>query len=243
MALLAIAFSFLPLAAAEAAPAPRALYVATIMQAAPGRLLELIDLEKGFRASARDRGDEPPWLIRHSQGDKWDLMRLQPIGSFAEYFREDRIARRDRWREKAGADLARARAATVWQEDVFVTGPPVEEARERMTGAGFFHVEMFVALAGRQADLLREREMENAYSKTLERPSNLIFTREAGAAWDAFTVGCYRDLKQYAASADIPEAAQESAARAAGFEGAKAIGPYLRTLIREHHDTLATAVP
>jgi len=242
MALLAIALSLASFAAPEA-PAPRTLYVATLIQAAPGRLLELIDLEKGFRASARDRGEEPAWLMRHSQGDKWDLMLLQPIGSFAEYFREDRIARRERWREKASADIARARAATAWQEDLFVTGPAVEEARDRMAGAGFFHIEMFVALAGRQADLVRQRAMENAYSKTLERPANLIFTREAGAAWDVFTVGCYRDLKQYAASADIPEAAQEAAAKAAGFEGVKAIGPYLRTLIREHHDTLATAVP
>ena len=85
--------------------------------------------------------------------------------------------------------------------------------------------------------------MENAYQKALDRPTNLIFTRESGAAWDLFTIGGYRDLKHYAESADIPEAAQETAARGAGFDGAKAIGPYLRTLIREHHDTLATAVP
>ena len=66
--------------------------------------------------------------------------------------------------------------------------------------------------------------------------------RETGAAWDLFTVGAYRDLKHYAEGSAIGEAAQESAAKTAGFESAKAIGPYLRTLIREHHDTLATAV-
>ena len=42
--------------------------------------------------------------------------------------------------------------------------------------------------------------------------------------------------------ADIPAAKQEEAARAAGFDGAKAIGPYLRTLIGLHHDTLAVAI-
>ena len=34
----------------------------------------------------------------------------------------------------------------------------------------------------------------------------------------------------------------QEAAKAAGFEGAKAIGPYLRTLISQHHDTLAVAI-
>jgi hypothetical protein len=84
--------------------------------------------------------------------------------------------------------------------------------------------------------------MENAYLKTLGRPQNLIFIRDQGAAWDLFTIGFYRDLKHYAESADISEAAQEAAARAAGFEGATRIGPYLRTLISSHHDTLAVAI-
>jgi hypothetical protein len=242
--LAALALAPSPGPAAEETPAPTStLYVATLIQAAPGRLLELLELEKAFRAGAAERGDESPWLLRHSQGDKWDLMRLQPIGSFAEYFGEKRAAQRDRWRQKSSADLERARAAIAWQEDVFVRGPALAEARERLSRAGFLHVEMFVALSGRRADLLREREMENAYQKALDRPTNLIFMRESGAAWDLFTIGGYRDLKHYAESADIPEAAQEAAARGAGFDGAKAIGPYLRTLIREHHDTLATAVP
>jgi hypothetical protein len=84
--------------------------------------------------------------------------------------------------------------------------------------------------------------MENAYSRAIGAPENLIFTREAGAHWDLFTVGGFRDLKHYASAADVPEAKQEEAARAAGFDSAKAIGPYLRTLIAQHHDTLAVAI-
>jgi hypothetical protein len=76
----------------------------------------------------------------------------------------------------------------------------------------------------------------------LGRPQNLIFVRDQGAAWDVFTIGFYRDLKHYAQSADIPQADQESAARAAGFESASRIGPYLRALISSHHDTLAVGV-
>ncbi len=46
----------------------------------------------------------------------------------------------------------------------------------------------------------------------------------------------------YAESADISEAAQDAAARAAGFESESRIGPFLRTLISSHHDTLAVAI-
>jgi hypothetical protein len=118
----------------------------------------------------------------------------------------------------------------------------LNEVRSRFAGSGFFHVEMFTALPGKRSDLSREREMENAYLKALGRPQNLIFVRDQGSAWDVFTIGFYRDLKHYAGSADIPEASQEAAARAAGFESARHIGPYLRTLIGSHHDTLAVAI-
>jgi len=84
--------------------------------------------------------------------------------------------------------------------------------------------------------------MENAYQKALARPENFIFVRDQGASWDLFTLGFYRNLKHYAESADIPEKDQESAAKSAGFEASNRIGPYLRTLIAEHHDTLAVAV-
>ena len=121
-------------------------------------------------------------------------------------------------------------------------GPPIEDLRTSFAGNSFFHVEIFVAVAGKQAKLYKEREMDNAYQRTLRRPENLIFIRDQGASWDLFTVGAFRDLKHYAESADIPEKDQNSAAKAAGFESTTHIGPYLRTPIREHHDTLANIV-
>src|SRR5207248_3234299 len=110
------------------------------------------------------------------------------------------------------------------------------------TGAGFFHVEMFHALAGLRADLIHERHMENDYARLLKQPQNLIFVRDAGAAWDVFTIGCFRDLKHYAESADVPPDVADRVARAAGFSAARDIGPYLRHFIADHHDTLAVAV-
>ena len=225
-------FLALALAVAEPAAAEEGfLYKAQFVQAAPGRLLDLIDLVKA-------KTEEPPFALRHSQGDRWDLMLLTPMGaSYADYFAPERAARRrktehsEKWKE-----------LVAWQEDIFVFGPPLEDVRASFSKAGFFHVEIFRALPGRHADLFKERLMENAYLKTLKRPENLIFVRDQGAGWDLLTLGFYRDLKHYAESADIPEKDQEAAAKAAGFEGASRIGTYLRTLIREHHDTLAVAV-
>jgi hypothetical protein len=218
------------------------LYRATLFQAAPGRLLDVIGLYQSGWPGLKDSGDEPPIAMRHSQGDRWDLLLLFPMGSYEEYYAPGRIARRLKAREAASPDLSRLAGDVAWQEDVFVYGPPVSEVRPRLAGAGFFHVEMFEALPGKPAELYRQRQMENDYLKRLSLPQNFIFVRDSGAPWDLFTIGAYRDLKHYAENADVPEAKSEEAARAAGFDGAKAIGPYLRTLISLHHDTLAVAV-
>jgi hypothetical protein len=205
------------------------LYRAQFVQAAPGRLVDLIDLVKS-------RKSDVPFVMRHSQGDRWDLLLLMPMGSYADFYSPERVAKR------RGAAAENWKDLVAWREDLFVLGPPLENVRQAFSGAGFFHLEIFQALPGRQADLLNERKMENAYQKELKRPENLIFVRDSGAAWDLFTIGFYRDLKHYAESADITEADQEAAAKAAGFEGASRIGAYLRRFISQHHDTLAVPV-
>ena len=229
-------------AAPPAAPAGGCLYRATLLQAAPGRLLDVVAMVKTGWPGIRESGDEPPIAMRHSQGDRWDLLLLFPMGSWRDYDAPDRIARREKARAAAAAELSRLAEATAWTEDVFVYGPPLAEVRAALGPAGFFHVEMFEALPGKRADLRKQREMENGYSRRLGLPENLIFVRDSGAAWDLFTIGGYRDLKHYAEGSDLPETKSDEAARAAGFDGAKAIGPYLRTLIALHHDTLAVAV-
>jgi len=67
-----------------------------------------------------------------------------------------------------------------WQEDIFVHGPPVTELRRAFASNAFFHVEMFDSIAGKQSELFKEREMENAYVKELKRPENFIFVRNQG---------------------------------------------------------------
>jgi hypothetical protein len=237
--LLAVSLAMLVLNAnPPAKAAPSYLYDTRLVQAAPGKLLELIELYKARAPLYQPAGDEPPFWMRHSQGDRWDLMLLFPMSSYSEYYRPDRVEKR----KKAEAGARPLSECIAWQEDVFVYGPPLEELKKAFTGAGFFHIEMFQSLAGKQAELYKQREMENAYLRILKEPDNLIFVRDRGAAWDLFTIGFYRDLKHYAESADVPQKQQEEAAKAAGFEDARHIGPYLRTLISIHHDTLAVAI-
>jgi len=218
------------------------LYKAKIVQAAPGKLLDLIDGYKALLAGYKEAGDEQPLWMRHSQGVHWDLLIMFPMKSYTDYFNQNRVAKRQQAQLAAKNEMARVDDSIAWQEDVFVYGPPLAELKKVFAAASFFHVEMFHSLAGKQTELLKEREMENAYLKTLKRPENFVFVRDQGAAWDLFTIGAYRDLRHFAESAGIPEATQEQAAKAAGFEAASRIGPYLRTLISSHHDTLAVGI-
>ena len=61
---------------ASAAPGRDQLYRATLLQAAPGRLLELIE-------EVRPSASERRIVLRHSQGDFWDLMLLEPLAGYA----------------------------------------------------------------------------------------------------------------------------------------------------------------
>ena len=222
------------------------LYRILLLRAAPGRLLEVIDLYKRQLPVYDRAGESRPFLLRHSQGDQWDLLLLVPMESFTAYYAPDRAARRHHAAEQSGmpdsAFEAEVASRTAWREDVFLAGPPSARVAAALGAGEFYHIEMHLALPGRRADLRREREMENAFEAALGRPQDLIFTRVAGAAWDVVTIGTYRDLKHYAESVDIPADRQDAAARAAGFESGDAIGPFLRTLISSHHDTLARAV-
>src|SRR5580700_143494 len=221
-------------------PQPSYLYKTSLIQAAPGKLLDLIDAYKQISAEqAKVTGDASPLWMRHSQGDRWDLLILVPMGSYMDYYKPDRVVKRDTvidtWRERLKTDIA-------WQEDIFVYGPPLEDLRKAFATAGLFHVEMFQSLPGKQTELQKQREMENAFSRIVKAPENFIFLRDQGAAWDLITIGCFENLKHYAQAADVPPAEADAAAKSAGFESAAQIGPYLRTLIALHRDTLAVAI-
>ena len=229
-----------------AAAKPVYLYKTTFVRAAPGRLLDLIELYKGRMAVIEAGGDVRPFWWRHTQGDQWDLMLLTPMGSYTEYYAEARVARREKAAASSGMsqpDFARKLdACSSWREDVFVYGPSLEFVRKEFEGTGYYHIEIFVSLPGKQDDLYKEREMEDVYAVESGRPYNMIFVRDQGASWDIYTLGCYRDLQHWASPSSLTKEQREAAAKKAGFKSADDIGPYMRTLIDMHRDTMGVAI-
>lgn len=225
---------------------PTYLYKTTFVRAAPGKLLDLIALYKSGMAAYDASGDECPLWWRHTQGDQWDLMLLFPMGSYAEYYSTERVARRKKAAEASSPSqkefTQKLNACSAWREDIFVMGPPLESVKKAFDGTAYYHIEIFVVLPGKQEELFKEREMENIYQVGTGRPENMVFVREQGAAWDLFTLGCYRDLKHWASSADVSKEKRDLAARQAGFSDPDSIGPYLRTLIDIHRDTMGVAI-
>jgi hypothetical protein len=225
---------------------PTYLYKTTFVRAAPGKLLDLIALYKEGMARLDASRDERPFWWRHTQGDQWDLMLLFPMGSYTEYYSKERVSKRKKAAESSSLSQEefskKLSACSAWREDVFVLGPPLETVKKAFVGTAYYHIEICVALPGKQEELYKEREMENAYSVAMGRPETMIFVRDQGASWDLFTLGCYRDLAHWASSSDLTKEQREEAARRAGFNNPDEIGPYLRTLIDFHRDTMGVAI-
>lgn len=231
----------------NAAPPQRELYRVTWLRAAPGKLPSLIDeVLRGQHDAAAAPPNLAPLILRHSQGDQWDLMVIVPVGSYAKYFSAERLDN-----SKAASPEAPPTAAgsndqrqplISWQEDEFMWGPPSAELRAALAPATLFHAEIFLSLPGTLKDLIAEREAENRYQRELSRPEGFIFTRDLGAAWDVMTIAPYQSWKHFAQRDDIPVEKSQAAARAAGFKSSDDIGPYLRSLIAMHHDTIGTVV-
>jgi hypothetical protein len=229
-----------------AAPAAPELYRFVLIQAAPGRLLDLMALYKERLPVIAAGGDELPYIVRHSQGDRWDLLVIYPSRSFTEYYSAERVRRREEAARASGvsgeAFAKKFYEMVAWHEDVYVEGPPLADFRSYVKDLGLVHLEMFQALAGKREALIEERRMESAFNRARSRPEALLFTHEQGAAWDVITLDGFRNWRHYAESETIPPDVNETAAKKAGFANADAIGPYLRSLIALHHDTLATIV-
>ena len=230
----------------QVTPAVPELYRFVLIQAAPGKLPDLIDLYKRRLPVIAAGGDELPFIVRHSQGDRWDIAVIYPSGSFTEYYSAERMKQREAAAAASGVtneQFARQFYELVsWHEDVYVEGPPLAEFRAYTKDLGLVHFEMLQALAGKRDALIEERRMESAYSRFRGRPEALLFTHEQGAAWDVITIDGFRNWRHYAETETIPQDVNDTAAKKAGFQNADAIGPYLRSLISLHHDTLGTVV-
>ena len=243
MAVLAFAFVLAKPATAQELEGDYLYHFMTI-RADRGKLENILDWIAETKASGffEEAGQAPPYLMRHSQGDQWDLMAVVPMGSWTEFHAEDKTARRQAAQQKYADALAPGYALIAFSEDHFAYGPPPEEFAREFAENGFFHIEMFEAAAGKAGELTEQRRMENAYLSATGLTPNMIFRRAAGSDVDVFTIGFHEDLQAFAADSDATAEEREAAAKDAGFKDRADISFLLRSLITGHHDTLAVKV-
>ncbi len=216
-------------------------YKVTLIRAKPGALLELIEVIKSDIDNYQNYQQYKPYLLRHSQGDHWDLMVINPIESLESYFSQENFGKRTKSKsiEKSYGDSYFDLISS--QEEAIVLGPHIEPFEAAVSDFNLFHIEIFTALAGKQTELLKQRKMENVFYSKFDHRPNFIFTRVFGPSWDIFTLGWYEDMHDFAGP-EISFEVEDQAAKDAGFEGVNFIGSYLRSLILKHHDTLAWKV-
>lgn len=193
-------------------------YKITLLRAAPGELGDLIEHVKQQKANAQGN----LIIMRHSQGDHWDLMLLAP-------FDKPEMDDYGNWVDFQHDFLAESK--TKWNELL-----------ERDSNTGLYHVEMFRAAKGLEEELLEQRRMENVWYNKIGKDENVIFTTTFGSDVDNFTMGFYKDMMDFATEPNLSEEEINTAAKAAGFESSSTVGLYLREFLVGHNDTIATKV-
>lgn len=220
------------------------LYRVTTVRAEPGSLADFLDWHAAVVASGyyEKSGETRPIVLRHSQGDHWDLMFIAPMATWADYYRQSSIQKRHKARDEFVDLLATGDQYHAFAEDHFAFGPPIASLRKAFAASELIHVEMFAAVAGKADELLKQRRMENDYLAATNQQTNYIFRRAAGSDIDVFTIGFHESLEAFAAPSGVSDADKEAAAKAAGFKDRSDLSFYLRSLILSHHDTLASKV-
>ena len=145
-------------------------YHITLLRASIGTMPAMIDAVKERKSAL----DGEMLIMRHSQGDHWDLMLLAPAS--------DELP-----------DQASYQSQADFQHDFLATSNADWQTVKKMAeGANLFHIEMFQAASGLYDKLLEQRIMENNYLVATERKANLIFETRFGSDVDLFTLASTR---------------------------------------------------
>lgn len=205
-------------------------YQVSLLRAAPGDMPALIEMVQARKAALKGE----MLIMRHSQGDHWDLMLMMPANNPKANTGTANIAVTRPISYQAKVDF---------QHDFLVTSETDWKSLMGLSkGADLFHIEMFQAARGLYDKLLEQRIMENNYLLATQRKANLIFETSFGSDVDLFTLGIHADLKAFATDPDLPSEVFEKAAKKAGFKARSDIGFYLREFLVGHQDTLATQI-
>lgn len=209
----------------DAAAEERDVYHITAVRAAPGRYGDLLKVA-GTPLPSSSGGFSV--VLRHAQGEDWDLLLIRHLGEKAVV-------------ERGAPDptLAERRTITAWHSDSYVLGPPLAEFRKQLgldaikTGAGaappdVFIISTFNAVPGHQPQL----------RAALEQPApgdtstgSVILTHLEGAPWHLLAIS------RYASWQDFAKAMSAASGAPAQQTGQKPSG--LRQHMSSHSDSLA----
>ncbi len=122
------------------------LYRIQTFRAAPGALLEFIEINRTLANEGFYEGwsETAPFMARHSQGDQWDIMLIHPMISYGAYFAADKLTIRRQAHGKFARHLERLEEITSFKEDLFAAGPGLEILAQEFKDRNFLHIEILI---------------------------------------------------------------------------------------------------
>ncbi|HWR35652.1 MAG TPA: hypothetical protein VN622_07265 [Clostridia bacterium] len=212
------------------APSMRSdLYHVHFVKAAPGKTRELLESLKTPAPNAPMPGHV--LLLRHLQGDEWDFVAIEHLGTRAMI-------------EATGGPTP-ARELRAWHNDTYATGPAWADFVKAMgmtatPGAqdkSVYIVSTYRGAPGHRAQL--EQSLNRVTAASRRPGESILLQHSEGSPWDYLYISHFNSWQDFAAQQDDPEA--EGRERRAGFT--QSPGLELREHMAAHHDTITDRIP
>jgi hypothetical protein len=219
--------AFVPLASlhaqqspsAGAAPAKRTdIYHVFFVKAAPGKAKELQDW---LKQPDPDHPDTKGILLRHQDGDSWDFVAIEHMGTKATVDTQQRPM------------TPQQRLITDWHNDTFVAGPSWSEFSKALglddpskSAGSVYVVSDYRAVPGHRDDL---EKMLSAATPGDTASGNVLLAHLEGAPWNFLGIVRYDSWEKYA-EGEKNSVAQSNKGRGGWFE--------VRQYSSLHHDTI-----
>jgi hypothetical protein len=195
------------------------LYHVRFVKAAPGQLAALTAAE--LKAPPDPNNPEPPIILRHAEGDDWQLVVISPLGKDETLRAEQPNPAMQQW-------LTQLRTLSARHDDTIAQGPAWADAKKLLLGDGqagaVYIVSTFEPVPGHRDQLLTALTAGPPAT-----PSTLVLTHREGAVWT------FLAIDRYASWSALGEAMQKQAAQTPGPSPAS---EHFAT----HHDTIAVRV-
>jgi hypothetical protein len=201
-------------AAAQASSGAPELYHAHFVKAAPGKLPDLI---AAYQAAPVPAGEQKPIILRHREGDDWDLLVLTPYGK-GDTTVTAAIS------PDVDAQYAKFRASSERHTDSFIAGPAWAQAQKAFgsDAKGVYVVGVYRSANGHRDQLGQALEKIAA---TGPAGGTLTFRHVEGGPFDFIQITHYDSWN--AIDAPVP-----------GQGDPEALSLELRQHMAEHHDTI-----